>query len=142
MVIVARTTANLMIDPATVRIFINKAKAIAAGVGQRDADHADDAVEFDVDRLEDSHHHDGLAEEETQDLTATELTELIDDLNDDEAASLVAITWVGRGDYDATAFNEAVSDAKERAHSATSGYLLGMPLLSEYLEAGLDALGR
>ena len=40
-------------------------------------------------------------------LTEEELKELIDDLNVDEAADLVAITWVGRGDFEAAEFEQA-----------------------------------
>lgn len=134
-------SVDLSLDPATVRLFIAKAKAVAADLDQENLDQSADTIEFDAERLEDTHHHDGLAEEEAEDLTGEELRELIDDLNADEAASLVAIAWVGRGDYDASDFENAVSDARERAESSTSHYLMGMPLLAEHLESGLDALG-
>lgn len=132
---------NLSLDPATVRLFIDKAKAVSADLDMENLDESGDTVEFDVERLEDSHQHDGLAEEESDDLTGEELRSLIDDLNMDEAAALVAIAWVGRGDFEASDFNQAVKDARERAEGATSGYLMGMPLLAEHLESGLDALG-
>lgn len=132
-------TVDLALDPATVRIFIDKAKAIAADGAQQSQ--AGDTIEFDADRLEDTHHHDGLAEEESEDLTGEELKELIDDLNTDEAATLVAIAWVGRGDFEARDYVAAIDEARARAEGSTSGYLLGMPLLAEHLESGLDALG-
>lgn len=81
-----------------------------------------------------------MAEEESEDLSDEELRELIDDLNVDEAAELVAIAWIGRGDFDGEDFAQAVQEARERAMGSTSGYLLGMPMLADYLEAGLDAL--
>ncbi|MEM6381703.1 MAG: DUF3775 domain-containing protein [Pseudomonadota bacterium] len=133
-------SVDLSIDPATVRLFINKAKALAADIGTDLEHQPGESVEFDAERLTDTHHHDGLAEEESDDLTATELEELIDDLNDDEAAALVAIAWVGRGDFDASGYEEAKEQAADRAEGPTSGYLLGMPMLAEYLESGLDAL--
>lgn len=132
---------DLALDPATVRLFIDKAKAVAADLDMENLDQSGDTVEFDVERLEDTHHHDGLAEEESDDLTGQELHSLIDDLNLDEAASLVAIVWVGRGDFEAGDFNQAVKEARDRAEGATSDYLMGMPLLAEHLEFGLDALG-
>ncbi len=134
-------SVDLTIDPATVRIFIDKAKAIAADLDLENLDQSADTIEFDAERLEDSHHHDGLAEEETEDLTGEELRELIDDLNTDEAAGLVAIAWVGRGDFEATDYPNAFNEARERAEGSTSTYLMGMPLLAEHLESGLDALG-
>jgi hypothetical protein len=132
---------DLSLDPATVRIFIDKAKAVAADLNLENLDQSADTIEFDAERLEDTHHHDGLAEEEAEDLTGEELKELIDDLNTDEAASLVAIAWVGRGDFEANDYKSAIVEARSRAEGSTSNYLMGMPLLAEHLEAGLDALG-
>jgi glycine/D-amino acid oxidase-like deaminating enzyme len=134
-------SVDLALDPATVRRFIDKAKALSADLNLENLDQSADTVEFDEERLEDTHHHDGLAEEEAEDLTSEELRELIDDLNTDEAASLVAIAWVGRGDFEANDFTTALSEAKERAEGSTSAYLMGMPLLAEHLESGLDSLG-
>ncbi len=131
---------NLTIGPDTVRLFILKAKAISAGVNEDYEAGAEHEIEYDG-GTRDSHHHDGLAEEEEEDLTARELRELINDLNVDEAAELVALAWLGRGDYDASEWQEAVSDARQRSNRRTARYLLGMPMLGDWLEEGLDALG-
>jgi hypothetical protein len=66
-----------------------------------------------------------------------ELTAFIDALDDDEKAELVALAWTGRGDYGAREWRVAVSDARTRQEMETSVYLLGIPLLSDYLESGL-----
>lgn len=132
---------DLGLDPATIRRFIDMAKSLAADLNLENLDQSADTIEFDADRLEDTHHHDGLAEEEAEDLTGEELRELIDDLNDDEAAALVAVVWVGRGDFEGKDFKLAHTEARDRAEGSTSAYLLGMPLLAEHWEAGLDALG-
>ncbi len=131
---------ELTIGPDTVRLFIEKAKAISAAVNEDYADGQEHEVEFDGDG-HDNHHHDGLAEEEAENLTAEELRELINDLNVDEAAELVALVWVGRGDYDAAEWAEALAAARERGNRRTSKYLLGMPMLGDYLEEGLEAIG-
>ncbi|ODT06472.1 MAG: hypothetical protein ABS58_11295 [Mesorhizobium sp. SCN 65-20] len=131
---------ELSIGPDTVRLFILKAKAISAGVNEDYEDGAEHEVEFDGD-VRDNHHHDGLQEEEEEDLTEKELRELIDDLNVDEAAELVALAWIGRGDFDATEWAEAVAEARQRGNRRTAKYLLGMPMLGDYLEEGLEALG-
>lgn len=131
---------DLAIGPDTVRLFIQKARTIEAGIDDDyEAGHEHD-VDFDEDALE-NQSHDALVEESEQDLTEEELRELIDDLNVDETAELVALAWLGRGDYGPDQWEEAVEEARARQTSKASGYLLGMPLLSEYLEAGLDALG-
>jgi hypothetical protein len=66
-----------------------------------------------------------------------ELTAFIDALDVDEKADLVALAWTGRGDYSAREWRVAVSDARTRQEMETSVYLLGIPLLSDYLESGL-----
>ncbi|PSJ60547.1 DUF3775 domain-containing protein [Kumtagia ephedrae] len=131
---------DLTIGPDTVRLFIEKAKAISAAVNEDYDGGQDHEVEFDGDTL-DNHRHDGLAEEEAENLTEEELRELIDDLNVDEAAELVALMWVGRGDYEAAEWAEAVAAARERGNRRTSKYLLGMPMLGDWLEEGLEAIG-
>ncbi|MTI45590.1 uncharacterized protein DUF3775 [Roseibium hamelinense] len=132
---------DLSISADTVRLLIQKARAAANTVDDSfDGGHEGD-IEFDEETLTDTHHHDGLAEEENDDMSEAELRELIDDLNVDEAAELVAIAWIGRGDFEADDFANATLEAKERATRATSSYLLGIPLFPDYLEGGLDALG-
>lgn len=131
---------DLSIDPDTVRLFVLKARAISAGLNHDYEAGNEHEIELD-DQAKDGHHHDGLAEEEEQNLTEEELRELIDDLNVDEAAELVALAWIGRGDYDAAEWSEAVEQARQRANKRTSEYLLGMPLLGDYLEEGLEAIG-
>ena len=88
---------ELSIGPDTVRLFILKAKGLSAAVNEDYTDGAEHEVEFDGD-THDNHHHDGLAEESSENLTEEELRELINDLNVDEAAELIALAWVGRGD--------------------------------------------
>ncbi len=65
----------------------------------------------------------------------------IADLNTDEQASLVAVFWIGRETFSADELKEAIRTAKEEATAPTEEYLLSGPLLSDYLEAGLEALG-
>ena len=55
---------------------------------------------------------------------------------------LVAIAWIGRDTFDAAELEEAIETAKAEKTSPTEDYLLGMPHLSDYLEAGLEALGH
>ncbi|MCB1492889.1 MAG: DUF3775 domain-containing protein [Rhodobiaceae bacterium] len=114
----------------------------AAAAPSEDTDHDGDIheTEFDSDSLSADHHHDDLVEEESTGAYAEELAELLDDLNVDEAAELVAIVWIGRGDYDASDWDEALSQAHARRSGPTTKYLANMPLLADFIEAGLDAL--
>lgn len=67
-----------------------------------------------------------------------ELVDFIDAMDEDEQTELVALTWVGRGDFTAQDWDAAVALARERHKGPTSRYLLGIPLLAGYLEAGLS----
>jgi len=131
---------DLTIDPETVRQFVLKARAISAALSDDyDAGHEHE-VELD-DQSRDRHAHDGLAEEEEENLTAKELRALIEDLNVDEAADLLAIMFIGRGDFDAREWDLAVAEARPRINKRVSTYLLGMPMLGEWLEEGLEKIG-
>lgn len=67
---------------------------------------------------------------------------LIDDLNEDEQAALIALTWIGRGDREPNEWDETVALAKERsAEGSTADYLVGMEMLGDLLSEGLAAFG-
>jgi hypothetical protein len=72
---------------------------------------------------------------------AGQLAGLIEALNEDEAAHLTAIAWVGRGSFEPEDYTEAVRTARSQASTPTATYLMGMTDLAENLEAGLEALG-
>jgi hypothetical protein len=81
-------------------------------------------------------------EDEEEEVTLDLLTDFIDDLNDDEQAALIALAWVGRGDYDAEGWDEAVKLAAERnAKGTASGYLVDMAGLGDLLSDGVAAFG-
>jgi len=135
---------DLTIDPDTVRLFAQKARALSAAINEDYADGAEHEVELDS-QSRDSHMHDGLAEEAEENLTEKELRELLGDLNVDEAAELIALVWIGRGDYDAEEWPRVVRASQERETSAaedTASYLLGIPNLPDLLDEGLAAMGR
>lgn len=73
--------------------------------------------------------------------TEEELRDAIDGLNIDEREELLALVWLGRGDFDAKSWPEAVRQARDSGNASETDYLLGTPLLADYLEAGVDALG-
>ena len=66
-----------------------------------------------------------------------ELLGAIRGLNDDERIRLVALAWLGRGTYDIDEWKEAIATAKSEHSRRTAEYLLGLPLLGDYLEDGL-----
>ena len=70
-----------------------------------------------------------------------EFDAVIESLNEDEQANLVAIMWIGRGSFEPEDWDEAVNTALNEATVPTEEYLKGSPHLADHLEAGLEALG-
>jgi hypothetical protein len=71
-----------------------------------------------------------------------ELEQFIADLDEDETAALVGLLWIGRGDFEAKDWEDAVAQARERRESPTATYLLGEPMLPDYLEDALADFGH
>ena len=67
-----------------------------------------------------------------------ELKTFIDDMDVDEQCDLVALMWLGRGDFVAKDWAQALSLARQERTRRTSEYLLGTPLLADYLSEGLS----
>lgn len=84
---------------------------------------------------------DSILQSRTGDATEAELRAFIAGLNEDEQASLVAVMWIGRETFAPDELAEAIETARAEATTPTENYLLGVPLLADYLEDGLDALG-
>lgn len=89
----------------------------------------------------DVHDADSILESRAGDATEAELREFIAGLNNDEQASLVAIMWIGRETFGADELAEATETARAEKTTPTEDYLMGVPLLADYLEDGLNALG-
>jgi hypothetical protein len=82
-----------------------------------------------------------ILEDYANDPTLAELRAAISGLNDDEVIDLIALAWVGRGDFAKEGWQEARTLARERHRRRSAGYLIGIPALGDYLEEGLAALG-
>jgi hypothetical protein len=73
--------------------------------------------------------------------TEQELRDAIDGLGIPERQELLALMWLGRGDYDAESWSEALQQARQTQSASETAYLLGTPLLGDYIEEGVAALG-
>jgi uncharacterized protein (DUF1800 family) len=73
------------------------------------------------------------------DATFLEFKAVVDDLEPDQQVTLVALMWVGRGDFDADEWSAAYEQAGEGWTPHTAEYLLATPLVADYLEEGLSA---
>ncbi len=82
-----------------------------------------------------------VLEEHANDPVVQEITSLINSLSEDEQIDLVTLAWLGRGDYSASDWPTVREEAAAAHNQRTAQYLLGMPLLSDFLEEGLSMLG-
>jgi enoyl-CoA hydratase/carnithine racemase len=69
-----------------------------------------------------------------------ELRNAINDLEPDQQVSLVALMWVGRGDFSADEWGDALAHAGDSWNEHTADYLIGTALLADYLDEGLAQL--
>ncbi|HEX3520646.1 MAG TPA: DUF3775 domain-containing protein [Stellaceae bacterium] len=73
--------------------------------------------------------------------TEQELRDAIDGLGLPERQELLALMWLGRGDYDADSWPEALREAIDTTIANVTDYLVGTPLLGDYLEEAASVLG-
>ena len=118
----------LEISPSKVAWIIIRARELDAKTGRWDTpqDEAD---------------ADSILESRPSDATEDELRSYIADLNKDEQVSLVALMWIGRGSFSTDELEEAIETARSERSNRIEDYLLGTPLLADYLEEGLEKLG-
>lgn len=82
-----------------------------------------------------------VLEDHADDPVAQELRGFIGALTEDEQIDLVTLVWLGRGDGTIAEWNELRAEASRAHNKRTAAYLLGIPLLADYLEDGLDQFG-
>jgi hypothetical protein len=80
-----------------------------------------------------------VLESQADDPTSEELEGALTALNIDEQLDLLALTWLGRGDF--PTFGQARREAEDVRDKHIPSYLLGTPKLGDYLEEGLAQLG-
>jgi hypothetical protein len=126
----ARETIDVPLDKLAHIVLL--ARAFDAQVSESDPNEASNAID---DRGV------SVLESQPDNSTEMELRQAIDSLSEDEQAVLVALAWIGRGDFDGSEFDQALTMAFERRLGPTSDYLLGLPLLGDLLEQGAAACG-
>jgi hypothetical protein len=83
-----------------------------------------------------------VLEDHADDPVVEEITSFINAMSEDEQIDLVALAWLGRGDYTAADWSSVRQEAATAHNSRTAKYLLGMPLLGDFLAEGLSLLGH
>ncbi len=79
--------------------------------------------------------------EHSEDYTLQEMTRVIGAMSERQRAELVALMWLGRGDYGFDEWEVAVDEAIGDYSINAAGYLLAHPMAADDLEEGLIAHG-
>lgn len=82
-----------------------------------------------------------VLEDHADDPVRSEIAGFIRALTTDEQIDLVALTWLGRGDGTIDDWEDLRAEATRARNGRTARYLLGEPLLGDFLAEGLDAFG-
>lgn len=77
----------------------------------------------------------------SDDASLDEFRSIIDDLEPDQQQQVVALLWLGRGDYALEEWQDAMDYAAHAWNETTADYLISHPLLADYLAEGLDLHG-
>lgn len=123
---------NLAISPEKVSYIIIKVREFDAKDVVTDPDSASNASD---DAML------SVLEDHSDDPVIMELRAAIGGLNEDEQIDLVTLAWLGRGDGDVEDWADLRAEAARAHNNRTASYLLGIPLLSDYLEDALSLLG-
>jgi Protein of unknown function (DUF3775) len=111
---------------------VEKAREFDAETAPVDADpgsHPDD----DDDRA--------ILEDTCDNPTRQELVAALEALDDEQRTEILALLWLGRGDFDVAEWHDAMVQAREIRNEHEIAYLIGTPLLADYLEEAISALG-
>ena len=127
----ARPARDPHLDIPTDKLGFIILKAREYDVKESDSDPDEGSNATDDDNLD-------VLEDKSDDPVREELLGAIRDLNEDERVQLVALAWLGRGTYDLSEWRTALDTARSEHRKRTAEYLLGLPLLGDYLEDGLS----
>jgi hypothetical protein len=119
---------SLSISPESVCYIVVKAREFDAKDEVTDADEGSNASDDRMIEVLENHADDPVAEE---------LKSFIDSLDEDGQIDLVTLAWLGRGDGTLDDWSDLREEATRAHNKRTAEYLLGMPLLPDFLEEAL-----
>ena len=115
-----------------------------------------ETIQFLIDRAREFHTRDDVSFDEEPDIDDDdwsqqvasfvsdpyyqEIKTKIEDLEPDQQVTLVALMWIGRGDFSMDELNDALKEAEDNWNPNTADYLIGTPMLSDYLAEAIDQL--
>jgi hypothetical protein len=75
------------------------------------------------------------------DLNVAEFNGIVSDMSERQRSELVALMWLGRGDFSVDEWEEAVDEALGDFSIRAAAYVLAHPMVSDHLEEGMIAFG-
>jgi len=126
-----RKVPSLSISPEKVFFIVAKARQSDSKATESDlaTDLSDDDSSYGLENL-------------SKDTDRSELSGFIRGLNVDEQIELVALMWLGRGDGDLDNWPDLRAEATRAHNNRTASYLIGTPMLADYLEEALSLFGK
>ncbi|NBC47900.1 MAG: DUF3775 domain-containing protein [Gammaproteobacteria bacterium] len=73
------------------------------------------------------------------DYNVSEFRGIVNEMSERQRSELIALMWVGRGDFSADEWEEAVDEAWGDFSIRAAAYVLAHPMLSDHLEEGMIA---
>ena len=128
----SRIMPELSISPEKVCFLVFKA---------REFDAKDVVTETDVGSNAADDNMVSVLEDHGDDPVRGEIVGFVRDLTVDEQIDLVALTWLGRGDGTLADWDSLRGEAARAHNGRTASYLLGDPLMGDFLAEGLAAFG-
>lgn len=133
---------ELNVDADLVRTIVAKGRAAFFPMPSDEADMAQQTLELDSGTELSEPPAARLSEETAENATREETAAMIDSLNVDEQAEIIALTWIGRGDFEPAELEVAVREAKAAANGPASTMLMELELFPTLLADGLDRYER
>jgi hypothetical protein len=82
-----------------------------------------------------------VLEDHKDDPVMQEIVAVVRSMTIDEQIDLVTLVWLGRGDGALDDWSDLRAEAARDHNNRTASYLLGTPLLADYLEEGMAQFG-
>lgn len=123
--------AEIELNRETVHLLIDRVREF----------HTRDDVSFDEEpEIDDDDWSEQVSTSFASDPYYQEIKTTVEDLEPDQQMTLVALMWVGRGDFSIDEWDDALKEAEENWNENTADYLIGTPMLSDYLAEAIDQL--
>lgn len=124
----------LNVNPETVCFIISRTREFQAKEGVTFPEELVPGSENEYDWLQ-------ILADHKDDMMYKEAYSAIEDLEPDQKIELLALMYLGRGDYDAEDWQGARMEAKNNLPSDLTEYLFAKPQIAYYLDKGLEMLG-